>query len=304
MLTQGNCPNEIDYMQVVYHIGAHCTDEDRLLRSLLKNRGELQQHGVHIPGPSKYRKLIRQTVKSLGGAPPAAGAESQLLKSITDSEDIKRLVLSADDFLAFVAWTFTNGDIYGNAPSRIPALASLFPSAEIEFALGMRNPATFIPAVFARTSDIGFDQFMRGLSPKDMRWSSLVHSIRASVPDAKVTVWCNEDTPLIWPQLMHRLSGVRPEHPFLGEADLLAEIMTKDGVIRYDTYLQSHPPQSDAQHSSIIMAFLDKFAINDAIEEDLDAPGWTQALVDEMTHSYEQDLDVISCISGVDFIAP
>lgn len=291
-------------MQLIYHIGAHCTDEDRLLKSLLKNRGALQQHGVDIPGPGKYRKLIRQTLKSLEGAQPAAGAEAHLLKAITETEDIKRLILSGEDFLTFASWVFINQNLYGNAMSRIPALASLFPSAQIEFHLALRNPATFIPAVFARTKDIKFDQFMRGVSPYDVCWSSLVHSIRACAPDAKLTVWCNEDTPMIWPRLMHNITGLRPDTPYLGEADLLAEIMTADGVKRYTTYMQSHPPQNDAQHSRVITAFLDKFAMDDALEEDLDAPGWTQELVDDLTLGYEEDLEQISTIAGVNFITP
>lgn len=291
-------------MQVVYHIGAHCTDEDRLLKSLLKNRDTLQQHGVVVPGPGKYRKLIRQTLKSLGDQQPAAGAQDSLLKAITQEDDIKRLVLSAEDFLTNAAWIFTNQSLYGNAMSRIPALASLLPSAEVEFHLALRNPATFIPAVFARTNGIGFDKFMHGMSPYDMRWSSLVHSIRASNPDAKLTVWCNEDTPMIWPRLMHSLTGIRPDSAFLGESDLLAEIMTPDGLQRYTTYMQSHPPQNDAQHSRVITAFLDKFAVDDALEEDIDAPGWTQELVDDLTLGYEEDVDQIETISGVNFITP
>lgn len=291
-------------MQVVYHIGAHCTDEDRLLKSLLKNRDALQQHGVVIPGPGKYRKLIHQTLESLGDQQPAAGAEDSFLSAITQADDIKRLILSAEDFLALTAQIFTNQNLYGSATSRIPTLASLFPSAEIEFHLALRNPATFIPAVFARTNGISFDQFMCGLSPYDVCWSSLVHSIRAAAPDAKLTVWCNEDTPMIWPRLMHTLTGVRPDRAFLGEADLLAEIMTPDGLQRYTTYMQSHPPQNDAQHSRIITAFLDKFAVDDALEEDLDAPGWTQELVDDLTLGYEEDLEEIGAIAGVNFITP
>ena len=54
----------------------------------------------------------------------------------------------------------------------------------------------------------------------------------------------------------------------------------------------------------IITAFLDKFAIDDALEDELDIPGWTQQTVDEMTKRYEQDLYEIERISGVNFIAP
>jgi len=291
-------------MQVVFHIGAHCTDEDRLLKSLLKNRDALQQHGIVVPGPSNYRKLIRQTLKTLDGAQPAAGAEANLLKSISHSEQIDRLVLSAEDFLTFVPWIFVNQTLYGNAMGRIPALAGLFPSADIEFHLALRNPATFIPATFARTKGTTLEQFMRGVAPHEVRWSTLIHTIRASAPDAKLTVWCNEDTPMIWPRLMRELSGFDSDVPFEGEADLLAEIITPNGVQRYRSYLASHPPQSAPQHSRIITAFLDKFAIEDALEDELDAPGWTQQLVDDLTRLYEEDLDEIIRIAGVNFIAP
>lgn len=291
-------------MQVIYHIGAHCTDEDRLLKSLLKNCHTLQQHGIIVPGPGKYRKLIRQTLKTLDGVPPAAGAAARLLKAITDSDHIERLLLSSEDFLTFASWVFVNHNLYGNAISRIPALADLFPSADVEFHLSLRNPASFIPAVFSRSKDISFEQFMRGVSPHDVQWSSLIHTIRASAPDAKLTVWCNEDTPLIWPRLMRKISGHSPASPFEGEADLLAEIMTADGLQRYGTYLESHPPQNTTQHSRIITAFLDKFAVEDALEDELDAPGWTQQLVDDLTLRYEEDLDHIGGIAGVNFITP
>ena len=291
-------------MQVVYHIGAHCTDEDRLLKSLLKNRDALQQHGVIVPGPGKYRKLIRQTLKTLDGAKPAAGAEAGLHKAITEADHAKRLILSGEDFLTFASWVFVNQTLYGNAMSRIPALADLFPTADIEFHLALRNPASFIPAVFSRTKDISFAQFMRGTSAHDMKWSNLIHTIRASVPNAKLTVWCNEDTPMLWPRLMREMSGLDPATPFEGEADLLAEIMTPDGVQRYNTYLASHPPQNTTQHARIITAFLDKFAVDDALEDELEAPGWTQQLVDDLTRHYEEDLQQIGQIAGVNFITP
>ena len=33
-------------MRIVYHLGAHCTDEERLVRCLLKNRGLLAGQGI------------------------------------------------------------------------------------------------------------------------------------------------------------------------------------------------------------------------------------------------------------------
>ena len=51
-------------------------------------------------------------------------------------------------------------------------------------------------------------------------------------------------------------------------------------------------------------AFLDKYAIDDAIEEELDLPGWDEAYVDMLTELYEEDIFVISRIPGVTVIAP
>ena len=40
-------------MQVVFHIGAPCTDDDRLIKSLLRNREALARDGIAIPTPVK-----------------------------------------------------------------------------------------------------------------------------------------------------------------------------------------------------------------------------------------------------------
>ena len=54
-------------MRIVYHLGAHCTDDDRLVRCLLKNRALLADQGITVPSPTRYRKLLRDTVMQLRG---------------------------------------------------------------------------------------------------------------------------------------------------------------------------------------------------------------------------------------------
>ena len=61
-------------MQIVLHAGVHNTDEDRLLKCLLKNRDKLREDGVCVPGPSRYRRLLRDTLQAMErAAPPAPG---------------------------------------------------------------------------------------------------------------------------------------------------------------------------------------------------------------------------------------
>lgn len=45
-------------MQISLHIGVHGTDEDRLLKGLLRNANDFRKDGVAIPGPSRYRALL------------------------------------------------------------------------------------------------------------------------------------------------------------------------------------------------------------------------------------------------------
>jgi len=53
-----------------------------------------------------------------------------------------------------------------------------------------------------------------------------------------------------------------------------------------------------------VLAFLDKYAIEEAVEEELDVPGWTDELVDQLTRNYEVDLIEIERMDGVSFIQP
>ena len=58
------------------------------------------------------------------------------------------------------------------------------------------------------------------------------------------------------------------------------------------------------QKRRVISAFLDKFGRDDMIEEELDLPGLTEALVDELSDIYDEDVFEISRIPGVNYIAP
>ena len=43
-----------------YHLGVHCTDENMLVRSLLRNGGDLNQRKIIVPRPRRYRNLLEE----------------------------------------------------------------------------------------------------------------------------------------------------------------------------------------------------------------------------------------------------
>ncbi|KAA9009711.1 hypothetical protein [Histidinibacterium aquaticum] len=291
-------------MQIVYHIGANCTDDDRLLRSLLKNADTFAQEGIKVPGPGKYRRLLRETIQNLNGRPPSPDTRDILLDAILDDEEADRLVMSHSEFICVPNRVFLDGGFYNLAAFKVASLARLFPEDALELHLAIRNPATLIPALYHTAHSGDFSGFLKGADPRQLSWSDVVIRIRSAAPNAPLTVWCNEDTPLIWAQLIRELSGVDPTTRIAGGFDLLNAIMSPAGMRRLLGYLKTNPPRTEAQKRRIIAAFLDKYAIDEEIEEELDVPGWTQEMVEDLSDAYEEDVERIERMPDVNFISP
>lgn len=291
-------------MQIVYHIGAHSTDDDRLLKSLLKNADALREQGTRVPGPGTYRNLLRETIQGLKGAKPAPDTRDILLDAILDDDHANRLVLSNENFICVVKRIFENQLFYHLIDEKVGGMRNLFPEDEINYFMGMRNPATFIPAVFARQSDLDYAAFMRKSDPRAMRWSDVVARIQRADPDAHLTVWCDEDTPLFWAQLIRDIAGIDAMARISGGFDLLQALLTEEGMKKFVTYLRQNPPQTEVQKRRIIAAFLERFAREDVLDVEIDLPGWNQSLVDELTALYHQDVEQIAAMPGVTLITP
>jgi len=286
-------------MQVVFHLGAHCTDDGLLVNTLLKNRARLAEAGVIVAYPARYRPILRDTVQALGGAVPGPELQQNLLDAMVDEDAIGRLVLSNEHFLGTAPRAVGAGCLYPMAQARAAAYCALFPGAACEFHLAIRNPAAFLPAVFGRLRDVKYSTFIAGTDPLGLRWSDTVERLRAGAPRAAITVWCDEETPLIWPEVLRSVAGVGPEVPLVGESGRLAQVMSRPGLERLEAYLGARPPAEPPVRQRITAAFLDKFARDEALEEELELPGWTHAFVEELTATYEADLQRIARIDGV-----
>lgn len=292
-------------MQVVIHAGAHITDEDRLVNTLITNRDMLAENGTNIPHPSTYRKLLRdvlQEAQHSGGT--SAQAREVLLDAILKGEAKDRLILSNPGFFGTPKMAVSAGSLYGAAEQRLNILKDIFEQDKIELFMAICNPATFLPAVYKNTPHTSFDEYMRHVDPREVRWSEMIDRIREAFPDLAITIWCNEDLPMVWSQVLREMAGVDPTVEFAGEFNLLREIMSEAGLKRFKSYLKSHPGMSEIQKRRVIAAFLDKFAKEDAIEEELDMPGWTEELIDQITEIYDEDLYTIQRIPGINLITP
>jgi len=194
--------------------------------------------------------------------------------------------------------------LYKKAEQRLRSLRSIFGAGGLEIFLSIRNPATFLPAMLQNTPHGTLEALVQGLDPHDLRWSDLVARMVRAVPDVPLTVWCDEDSPLVWGEVVREMAGVPATFDLIGQYSRMAEIMTKEGMDRFRTYIGERPDLTEMQVRRVMVAFLDKYADPAKLEDELDLPGWTDDMVQDLTEQYEEDLFEIGRLPGVTLITP
>lgn len=290
-------------MRIVYHLGAHCTDEGNLLRVLLRNRAGLAALGTAVPEPDRYPDLLRAAAAAFAGKPPGAEAAAALRAALAP-EGTGRMVLSFESFLAFPRDAVTPAAFYPGAAARAQGLAALFPGAEVEFHLAIRNPATWLPALSAKRRAKGQDPLPDGFDARALRWSDLVARLADAVPEAIVTVWCDEDSPLIWHRILRAL-GDQPEAMDLdGALAFPSGLMAAEGAQALAAWFAQARPATDAARRDGIAAHLERHALPERMESAIDLPGWTAETVASLSAAYDADLDRIAALEGVRLLLP
>lgn len=287
-------------MDIAIHLGAHCTDEDLILRTLSDNGNLLRKHSVTIPPAGKARPAIRKALQNRGD--PVPGMSNPLISELSDSVPTNRLVLSYEGFLGVYAKVMSGNSMYVEAGARAEMLRDLFPGHSVEFFLAVRNPATFVPAIFEASSVDAFPDFIAGHDLAKMTWSEPVASLRAACPDVPLTVWCNEDLPLIWPDVLRAVSGV--DATMNGQDAILKQIMTPAGYVRFQAYLRDNPAKSRATWRKVVTAFLAKYADGAAIAPEITLPGWTDEMIAGLSELYEADVERLRAMGDVTFLTP
>ena len=201
-------------------------------------------------------------------------------------------------------WAITDNALYPQAPRTLRHLQALFPGHDLEASLAIRNPATLMASLVEHANDKAARRILDTTRPEDLRWSDTIGQMRSACPEIPLTVWCDEDTPYLWHEVLQAVSGhsdaLRLEHTY----DWFAQVMTEDGLARMLAWLEAHPPETEDQRRRIISAFLDKFFDPAKIDVNLDLPGWTEELVEVMTELYDQDMERLRALPGVTVLSP
>ena len=288
-------------MQILFHLGAHCTDDGLLIRSILRNRAKLAQEGISVPGPGRYRELLGDVSTTLRGDAASSETEAMVMEAICDDDTAERIVLSSENFLCRPGIALAQNGLYPKA-EKSAWLRQCLPSHKVDFALAIRNPATFIPELMKHSDDVG--ETLEGVMLGDLVWSEVIADIAAANPNSRIIVWCHEDTPFVWSEIMHELTAHDPFTELDGEFDMLETIISPEGMSRLNEFLDARDVTSQYKRRRAVSAFLDAHAIAEQIETEVDVPGWTDETIAALTELYDEDVAKIARMNEVTFISP
>ncbi len=292
-------------MQILFHLGAHCTDDGLLIRSILRNRGILAREGILVPGPGRYRELLGKVSTSLRGDVASHDTEAMLIDALADDATAERIVLSNENFLCRDVKVLSENAFYPKI-TKAAWLANCFPSHRAEFALAIRNPATLLPDLLARVAKAPEerDVVLKALQLENLIWSDVILRLRDAVPEARILVWCHEDTPFLWSEIQREVTQHDPFTRLDGALDMAERIMAPEGIRRLTDFLSTRDDLTETRRRAAVGAFLEAHAVADRIETEIDLPGWTEDTVTALTEDYEEDLARIGRIPGVVLLTP
>ena len=225
--------------EIVLHLGLHCTDEEKLIWSLRRDKAMLEGRNIAVPRRRFFTSILREfTTQRLKGARAGLAEQEELFQRLIGTAQIDRLVLSYDSFLGAPDRICAEGTLYPKAGRKALDLRNLFPDNRIAFLCAVKNPVTFLADLYRRVGDAGsFDDFVGQVDLSRFRWSNVIARIREATPDVPITVWANEDTPFVWGEVLRTAAGLAPDRELTGRFDVARSIMTEEGRAAFDAYV-------------------------------------------------------------------
>lgn len=290
-------------MQVAIHFGTHGTEPERMMRTLMENRDWMLANGIEVVPPGRYKGVLDESLNSLKGGDAPPEMEEVIYDALMESDDIRRMIISQASLIGSPSRCLTPRGLFPMAGAKMRAMAGLFPSAEVEISLAIRNPALQVPYLISRIGE-PYDRVMAGIDPRAMRWGPTMQAVVEAMQGRRVIVWCYEDTPLIWPEAVRRVARIPADVPLKSGLAVIGELLPPEGLTELRDALTSAGRLTVEARRAIFADMLARHARPEAISETVALPGWTQDLVDEMTDAYEEDVAMIAALPGIEFLAP
>jgi hypothetical protein len=291
---------DLQDITIAFHIGGPQPEVNRLLWSLRKDASRLNEKGVMVRRPASYQKALRDLLDLQANAAIIRDDDQAFISSVVKQHNVSRLVMSDPNFIMTGPSILSNGKLLEGAGPRVQALRQAFSSNRCEFFLGICSPTILLAEAFQRQETMDWNTFLDGTDLFSLRWSKIVQNILDFNADSSVCVWCVEETPLSWPNILKAITGLDNTYRFAGELDIIENIMPSNSYDRLTNYLTQRPYFNEAQRRAVCQTFLDRFC-SEEIEVNLTE--LSQVVIDELSDIYIDDLSLLERMPGVTFIS-
>ncbi len=297
-------PQGVKRMQVVIHAGAAFTDDGRLLGSLLANKAALAQSRSLPLGPRHSRQFVKVMSDSVIKDVPVDDAQEDLREIFPEDLNAERLIISSDKFFGPRRTALQHGQIYPFAGKRTAYSEKLLEGAQIELFVGLVNPGSFIPKILMSLHEDQRESILGSTDLSCLSWLNMIDDLGDLAPGVKLTLWENEDTPLIWGDIVRAMAGLADGVALKDEYALLLSLLTGTGKTQLLELIQQGTAKDRQSLRDSLAGIFEDHAQPEQIEEELDLPGWNSDIVSAFSELYEQDLAKIRTMPNVRVLHP
>ncbi len=291
-------------MQVVIHAGVAFSDNDRLIETLMANASVLNQHRVIPLDLAQGRQFVKVGSDSMTTGVPLPEVLIGLNEVLPDRNTCDRVVLSSDKVFGPRRAAILHGQFYPNAAERIAFLDRVLEADQIELCFALVNPASFISKLLMSLPEERRKAVLGNTDLSSLNWLSMVQDLRERAPNVQITLWANEDTPLIWGDILRTLARLPDKAALQHEYAFLASVLTDAGRAELTQLLEQIAWQDRDMLRESLTHLFDEHADPAQIEEELEIPGWTSDIVSAFSEIYEQDLAALRAMPGVRVLQP
>lgn len=293
-------------MRITLHIGAHQTRTPRLVGAIKSCERAFGRLNIATSSPSHYRPIIANELTRLDGLPPIADEEDAVLAQILGKQtEAQHLIMINEDWAGDRNMMFKGGQLYTEIGASVSRVAELFSQHDVHITMAIRNPAFLINAALtAPSTPASLKWFLKSNDPMDLSWVAPVKQLQEAMPKAQITMWCEEDTPLIWPRILRQVANVPEDTPIRGTIAAISDSLQPEGVERFRKFLRNHTLTSAIQYERAVLAFLDKYADESVMTASCTVPGWTAEIIHDLSLNYEDDIVTLAAKDNVNFLLP
>ncbi|MEX0306058.1 MAG: hypothetical protein AB3N12_01620 [Ruegeria sp.] len=291
-------------MQMVIQAGAHFTDDAQLLNLLQANAQIVSNNHTAFWGLRPFRKIFRPALKPSENRPSQQDTLARFHKLFPKDQQVDRAILSSALYLGERPTIIMDGQFYPRAGQRMAYLDNLFGDSTVELFVGLRNPGSFIPKVLMLLSAPEREHIIATTDLSCLSWLAMIEDIRDLAPDVKITLWSNEDFPLICGDIARGLAGLPEDTPLEQEFAHLSSLVSEVGKREIQSLIEQQGAPNDPIIRDRLAHVFQQHALTEAIEEEVELPGWNEDIVAAFTELYEQDLARLQTMPDIRFLKP